>query len=93
MKAVLFLLGVLAQHFDSQHVENAKIEKAWREEFEQFEGTLPENTAERTVEQWERLVYLTGELYYAIAALSCSRSATMHVERLTDAIGELEDKG
>ncbi len=92
VKTALFLIGVLADRLREQADKSRKIEVGWREKSEALEASLPD-PAERTVEQWESLVEMAGELYYSIAASSHAGSAARHAENLVEALSEVEKNG
>ena len=87
MKVALFLLRILADRARERGDEQRKNELRWRGKSEALEAELPE-PPERTVEQWESLVAMAGELYYAIAASSNGLSFAKQVEALVAALEE-----
>lgn len=87
MKTALYLLGLLRDRYGPRADGSRDAEKGWRAKYEEYEKELPE-PAKRTVEQWEKLVDLTGELYYAMADSSNMRNISSHLENLYAAIEE-----
>lgn len=87
MKTALFLRRILADRARERGDEQRKLEVKWRERHAELEAELPE-PAERTVEQWESLVTMEGELYYAIAASTNGLSFARQVENLVAAVEE-----
>ena len=92
MKTARFIVGLLADRLRERAAESRKIEKRWRERSAELVSELPE-PAERTPEQWEKLVEMTGELYYAIAAASSSDYAARNAEALLASLDEEAARG
>jgi hypothetical protein len=87
IKTAAFLLGLLVDSFDKDAADAQRIHDNWKLRFEEFESELPE-PAERTVEQWESYIEMTGERYYSMAAQAHSYSASRHVRALSEAFQE-----
>lgn len=82
-----FLMGLLKEHMDERSKDTSKTANRWKRTFDEYEATLPP-PEERTVEQWEELVVLTGERYYSMAAQSNTGAATSHISNLAKALNE-----
>lgn len=88
MRIVLFLLGLLVDRFTERSKKADDAEATWKHRMDEFEATLPE-PGERTIEQWEELVNLTGERYYSMAASSHAGGAMRSVVEMRDAVKEV----
>ena len=87
MKIALFLVGLLIDISDEKASAKERTQKNWARMLEEYEETLPE-PGERTVEQWEKLLELRAEAYYALAAMSEAASLVTRLHDLRDGLRE-----
>lgn len=99
-KIALFLIGVLRDAAVREEKESERIERSWRERLEEHRESLPPTVVRvveegvthddpmPTPEQWNTLVELTGETYYAIARHTHAASTARNLEALYDAMKE-----
>lgn len=92
-KVALYLVGLLAARAKEAEEDDKRLEDNWKDELAAYEAKLPEDPSLRTPDQWEHLVHLTGEAYYAMGAHSTAYAAAGHVQRLQAGLEEALREG